>query len=123
EGLRDYRETPPAEVWASLEKRLPAQGDDKPSSGKRLWLLLLLLLLGTASYVTFRKFSETGASEKIAHIPESAEADHKLPFSTEANSFSKNAIAGSDKHEAIDESTVIKTALNAESTHRVESGI
>jgi len=56
EGLGDYRETPPADVWASLEKRLPEPEDG--SSRKWIWLLLLLLI-GTAGYVVYNSLSDT----------------------------------------------------------------
>ena len=56
EGLNGYRETPAADVWAALDKRLPAE--DEKSSRRWLWYLLLLLLLGTAGYFIYRKYTQ-----------------------------------------------------------------
>lgn len=113
EGLGDYRETPPADVWASLEKRLPEPEDDG-SSRKWIWLLLLLLL-GTAGYLAYKSSSDT---KHTATIGQSGGAN-KTP---KANDYVTPAepVTGTEAGEGsiADESTPDATGLNGAEANR-----
>lgn len=70
EGLGDYREAPGADVWTSLEQRLPAAAvEEKKSSYKWLWLLLLLAIMATVGYYTVKKMSEAGEEGHKGNTP------------------------------------------------------
>ena len=66
EGLNDYRETPPASVWTSLEQRLPAAEATVAEQPSRrwLWILLLLALLGIVGYFIINKSLEKTTSKR-----------------------------------------------------------
>lgn len=59
EGLQGYRETPPPAAWTSLEKRLPR--NDR-NHRKGLWLLLLLLLAGSAAFLIYKTIRDSDTS-------------------------------------------------------------
>ncbi|HEY1031852.1 MAG TPA: hypothetical protein VGD89_08775 [Flavipsychrobacter sp.] len=127
QGLVDYTEQPPAEVWAALDSRLTGTHTPKPSY-KWLWYLIAAVVVGTLLFYVIKNAASEKATkhtrvEEIAPSAVGNEPDNNANTFNPEVSDTEAMVNGGNKNALPEKEETKRNKINTNNTGDVEERI